>query len=434
MRILFTLLFLALTSSLIAQIGAVHQGISIPGRYTFGNSESAIELGVQSGDYNAIRGYNNSQSIGAIHFFDDTWGSSLPSNSAGTINIDALKGVTIGPWNNPSAYIRNSDGYFGIGVEEPTSRLHVLDGGIRHGGTGEINIDANGLIGGRFKILDNGNIGVGTDTPNSKLDIFGNSGNTTNLILSANYKDSYRWRLKTEYRGYAIDLDFTVSDSDDTEETLLKLSRSTSNRPEFQFLNNALVINNGIVGMGTETPISNSRLDVIGGIAVAGQRALDSDATKIWVGDLAGGDGLRKLILRAGDQDRLWINEDGKVGIGTSSMGNHKLAVEGTIGARAIKVEASGWSDFVFNDDYKLRSLEETEQFIEQNNHLPEIPTEAEVIEDGINLGEMDAKLLQKIEELTLHLIEVNKMVKSQISRIDLLEAQNKILINQVKN
>lgn len=433
MRILFTLLLLTITFNLFAQIGAVHQGISIPGRYSFGQSESAIEIGVQPNDYNVIRAFSGTQGIGDIHFFDDTWNPG-PTNPGGTINIDAINGMTIGPWNDPIAYFKRSNGYVGIGVEVPAARLHILDGGIRHGGTGEINIDANGLIGGRFKIMDNGNIGIGTDTPNAKLDIFGNSGNTTNLILSANYKDKYRWRLKTEDRGYAIDLDFTVSDSDDTEETLLKLSRSTSTRPEFQFLNNALVINNDIVGIGTATPVTNSKLDVIGGIAVAGQRALDSDATKIWVGDLAGGDGLRKLILRAGDQDRVWINEDGKVGIGTSNTGNHKLAVEGSIGARSIKVEATGWSDFVFDDDYKLRSLEATEQFITRNNHLPEIPSESEVLENGIDLGVMDAKLLQKIEELTLHMIEINKVMKCQNSRIELLEVQNKILKSKIKN
>ena len=117
----------------------------------------------------------------------------------------------------------------------------------------------------------------------------------------------------------------------------------------------------------------------------------------------------------------LVLNSSGGVGIGTTSTGPHKLAVEGSIGAREIKVEASGWSDFVFEKDYDLRTLQEVEQHIKEKGHLPEIPSEAEVTEEGINLGEMNAKLLQKIEELTLYLIQQNKEIeelKKEISDI----------------
>jgi len=102
----------------------------------------------------------------------------------------------------------------------------------------------------------------------------------------------------------------------------------------------------------------------------------------------------------------------GKIGIGTSALGSHKLAVEGSIGAREISVEASGWKDVVFEKDYKLRTLEEVESYIGENKHLPEIPSETEVLENGINLGELNAKLLQKIEEMTLYMIEINKEIK----------------------
>ena len=116
------------------------------------------------------------------------------------------------------------------------------------------------------------------------------------------------------------------------------------------------------------------------------------------------------------------------VGIGTSSLGTHKLAVEGSVGAREIQVEASGWSDFVFEKDYELKSLEETEQFILTNKHLPDIPSQKEVEIDGINLGEMDAKLLQKIEELTLHLIQQNKLNKELQERVMQLENEMSLL------
>ncbi|GGZ24803.1 hypothetical protein GCM10007049_16510 [Echinicola pacifica] len=115
------------------------------------------------------------------------------------------------------------------------------------------------------------------------------------------------------------------------------------------------------------------------------------------------------------------INTSNQIGIGTTSMGSHKLAVHGSIGAREVKVESSSWSDFVFNDNYSLPSLQEVELFIIQHKHLPDVPSEKEVIENGIELGKMDATLLQKIEELTLYVIDLNK-------KVQLLEIENKLL------
>ena len=126
------------------------------------------------------------------------------------------------------------------------------------------------------------------------------------------------------------------------------------------------------------------------------------------------------------------ITESGKVGIGTTDFsGNHKLRVEGSIGAREVKVEASGWSDFVFEQGYELRTLEALETHIQEQGHLPEIPSAAEVIEQGINLGEMNAKLLQKIEELTLYLIEQNKELKDAQAQILKLKEKVQTLENE---
>jgi len=77
--------------------------------------------------------------------------------------------------------------------------------------------------------------------------------------------------------------------------------------------------------------------------------------------------------------------------------------------AKRVVVQTSSWADHVFADDYKLLSLEEVETFIKQHKHLPEIPSEKEVQESGVSLGEMNRLLLQKVEELTLHLIEVKR-------------------------
>lgn len=101
---------------------------------------------------------------------------------------------------------------------------------------------------------------------------------------------------------------------------------------------------------------------------------------------------------------------NGSVAIGTTDAKGYKLAVAGDMIAESVKVKQQGaWPDFVFAKDYKLPSLAEVEKHITARSHLPNIPSAEEVKANGIDLGEMNAKLLQKIEELTLHLIEMKK-------------------------
>ncbi len=121
----------------------------------------------------------------------------------------------------------------------------------------------------------------------------------------------------------------------------------------------------------------------------------------------------------------------GNIGIGTTTP-TEKLSVNGKIRAKEIKVETSNWPDYVFKGDYKPTSLQETEAFIKIHKHLPEIPSAKEAEEHGISLGEMNTKLLKKIEELTLHLIEQNKELKVQSQKLEeqeqKIEAQHKRL------
>ena len=118
---------------------------------------------------------------------------------------------------------------------------------------------------------------------------------------------------------------------------------------------------------------------------------------------------------------RLTIAYNGNIGIGIVNPQN-KLDVNGTIHAREVKINLDGWSDFVFSTEYNLRSLEETEQYIKTNGHLPDIPSANKVKEEGVSLGEMDARLLQKIEELTLYTIEQQKTIDSLIAEINNLK------------
>lgn len=117
-------------------------------------------------------------------------------------------------------------------------------------------------------------------------------------------------------------------------------------------------------------------------------------------------------------------NRFGHFGIGTLSP-KSMLDVRGTIVADAVEVKVNkGWSDFVFDKNYQLPTLEVVEQHINDKGHLPDIPSEKEVLENGVNVVEMQAKLLQKIEELTLYVIEQDKKIKEQDKKIEGLQSK----------
>lgn len=140
------------------------------------------------------------------------------------------------------------------------------------------------------------------------------------------------------------------------------------------------------------------------------------------------------LVFQTGRNDRMMIDNAGNVGINTSDTKTYKFAVNGSAIATSITVKLyANWPDYVFKKDYKLPSLSEVKTYIDQNQHLPEMPSEAEVIKDGINLGEMVKLQTKKIEELTLYLIEKDKEIKdlkdSQQQQIDALKAQMQSLL-----
>jgi hypothetical protein len=113
------------------------------------------------------------------------------------------------------------------------------------------------------------------------------------------------------------------------------------------------------------------------------------------------------------------ITSSGNVGIGTTTPA-HLLHVAGTIGAEEVIVSSTG-ADYVFQPAYHLRPLQDVAAYISKNHHLPDVPSEAEVKEKGVSLGEMQTKLLAKIEELTLHMIQADE-------RNNRLEQQNRQL------
>jgi hypothetical protein len=133
-----------------------------------------------------------------------------------------------------------------------------------------------------------------------------------------------------------------------------------------------------------------------------------------------------KLFTDGNAIPRFAIAKDGKVSIGTidaDATPNVLLTVKGTIHAKEVLIDLNApLADFVFSPDYTLMPLNKVEAFVKTNKHLPEIPSAAEVKEKGLNMGEMQNKLLQKIEELTLYVIEQQKELQMQRAEIDELK------------
>ncbi|ABG60453.1 hypothetical protein [Cytophaga hutchinsonii] len=219
------------------------------------------------------------------------------------------------------------------------------------------------------------------------------------------------------------------------------------------------ISNNGFIGMGITAP--SSLLHIQGGnfqitnsnvapdmsksgltMGVIGTTTANTSTDYSWIQASSG-----PLLLNPKSLNDLTgtTNTNNFVGIGfekssITSLGTipagYNLLVRGKILCEELKIKlktGSTWYDHVLKPDYKLMSLDSLELFINENNHLPDIPSEAEVKENGIMAGEMNGLLLKKVEELTLYVIEQNKATVIQAEQIELLKKQNELLIQQMQ-
>jgi hypothetical protein len=282
-----------------------------------------------------------------------------------------------------------------------------------------------------------GKVGIGTTTPNNKLHLYTSSGPIGMTLQTG-----------TSY-SYVVNDGNNIILASDQGTTGFKLLVNR-NAPD-----NSMAINSiGNVGIGTTSP--QSKLHVTGNQSINWQETDDAKGTAlVTIGDRGGNGSLfintpthtpyypaglgidgsydsnswtSTINIKAfGVKYMSWhsvlafhtsngasINEamridpNSNVGIGTTHPA-YKLDVFGTIRAKEVKVDLNGVADFVFKPDYQLRPLSEVEKYIKANSHLPEIPSAAEVAQNGLSLGDMQNKLLQKVEELTLYSIEQEK-------------------------
>jgi len=366
----------------------------------------------------------------------------------------------------------NSTGNVGIGTTAPQAKLHVYDPGSNvsvrvqnnasffemqsNGQDGYLNLIGTGNLyfrsgtnaETRLTLTGSGNLGIGTPNPGEKLAVKGNivadggrlfsevsSAEGGNLVLGNPSKTgatANNWVIWNMTNPYGNGLSFWRYFAD-----------GTNAGPSVWF------DDNGSVGIGTTSP--GAKLEVNQMTAPVGVR-VDTR----WDANIRLNDGTsdsaefrnngigatrlvtlygrsleigtlesKPLIMTTSSVERIRVDPSGNVGIGTTNP-TQKLSVNGTIKAKEVIVETAGWSDYVFTEGYSLASLSEVEQQIQKDGHLPGIPSAQEVNEKGIGVGEMQAKLLAKIEELTLHLIEQQK-------RIERLTEQNAELNKRIQ-
>ncbi|HEX2608667.1 MAG TPA: hypothetical protein VHK91_14870, partial [Flavisolibacter sp.] len=300
-----------------------------------------------------------------------------------------------------------------------------------------------------LRISANGNVGIGSLNPQSKLDVEGNVS-----MLTGSHKmyfnELYSFdNTKAGFRNNTGNLVMNAKNGG-----VLYLNRDVTAETRIQSYSGSDAIDiavfkpNGSVGIGALDP--QAKLDVEGNVSIL------TGLHKMYFNELSSFDNTKagfrnnagNLIMNAKSGGILYLNRDvtaethiqsfsgsdaidiavfkpnGSVGIGTSNTNDpsFRLFVETGIRTRRVKVDAYAWADYVFHPGYQLNSLPEVEHFINTHQHLPDVPSAAEVEKNGLDLGDTQALLLKKIEELTLYLIVQNKKIEMLTRKVAQLE------------
>lgn len=291
-------------------------------------------------------------------------------NTLGTRNNQSVVLIT----NDSPRGIITSAGNFGINTTTPTARLHVNGNTIV-----EQNLDVNGLA--RIN-----NSTAATSSTTGALVVNGGAGIGQNIFVGQNLNVT-----GNGFVGGQLGVGITPLTNLHVEGTGIRLSNGGQRID--------LSANGGQNGV----------------TATGGSLFLRSPGNNIFI-NTVGGDG--KVAIGT-------VNTPSTLGGGTIDISAYKLFVQGGILTEELRVR-TGWADYVFNNGYRLRPLSEVESFIQKNGHLPDCPSEKDVLENGLSVGETAANQQAKIEEIYLHLIQMDKQMKA-------LQAENTALKTRIE-
>ena len=380
------------------------------------------------------------------------------------------------------AIIKNN-GFVGIGILDPKHDLHVHGTGTTGGGTsGEFGVSTRPDFAKSSSTESNKGLGLGNfnlptnqPSPYAAIQLTNNTTGTTvndGLLFEIINNDA---KINLQEQGSISFRNSGKTSMEITKENNIKIGSITSpntnikvdistlhkngllvttyNNPDgyifkarSNYNSNALVVKgDGKVGIGTDNPVEAVQIGdrfVIhnGGTKVIGYNwHYENGSSKYITNGYSsqirfGGNGTLSFVVSpsgsAGqnitdEKYAIHISNDGKVGIGTTNPHGYELAVKGFAIAEDFTVqEYTDWPDYVFNDNYNILSISELETFVKKNKHLPGIPTEVDVKENGVKLGEMNKKLLQKVEELTLYIIQQQKEIEALQKEVETLKKQ----------
>jgi hypothetical protein len=282
---------------------------------------------------------------------------------------------------------------------------------------------------GQGNLLAAGNVGIGTPNPHAQLQLGSTTGNRKLVLYEDADNDQQFHGLGVQNAAFRFQIPGSTN-----AYRFFRGNDAASSTEVFT------ILGDGKVGVGTATPAYP--LQVAGKIGTNGlfldsaTPAINSPQTAQYLhiyNHLSAANGLKAGGILVSDDyayagpGKNDLIVKGKVAIGTplaSNPNNYTLAVNGQIGAKDVRVEATSatWPDYVFEPTYELPSLKEVEGYLKANKHLKEMPSAGEVTEKGHSLGQMDALLVKKVEELTLYMINQDKKLEAQQQEIETLK------------